>query len=125
QCRSRECLVRSDGAATARRARAGDLPARPADAGRARRLSKGRDREVVADHQGGRHQGRIDALAIRLWLRVNESTSQCEALLRLDVRFLDDAGVLFDLLTQMGGKTLAAGADGKQHQTAELFLDLR
>ena len=37
-----------------------DIPAaRPADAGRARRLSEGRDREVVADHQGGQHQGPI------------------------------------------------------------------
>ncbi len=31
---------------------------RPADAGGARRLSEGRDREMVADHQGGQHQGR-------------------------------------------------------------------
>ena len=31
--------------------------ARPADTQRARRLSQGRDREVVAHHQGGKHQG--------------------------------------------------------------------
>ena len=31
--------------------------ARAADAGGARRLPQGRDREVVADHQGGQHQG--------------------------------------------------------------------
>ena len=33
--------------------------ARPADTQRARRLSQGRDREVVAHHQGGKHQGRL------------------------------------------------------------------
>ena len=33
-------------------------PRRAADAGGARRLSQGGDREVVADHQGGEHQGR-------------------------------------------------------------------
>ena len=30
-----------------------------ADAGRARRVPEGRDREVVADHQGRQHQGRV------------------------------------------------------------------
>ena len=39
--------------------RAGHLAARAADAGGARRAPQGRDREVVADHQGGRHQGRV------------------------------------------------------------------
>ena len=40
--------------------RPGNLSARAADAGGARRLPEGRDREVVADHQGGRHQGAIN-----------------------------------------------------------------
>ena len=39
--------------------RAGDRAARPADAGGARRASEGRDRQMVADHQGGRRQGRV------------------------------------------------------------------
>ena len=43
----------------ARRSRPGDLAARAADAGGARRLPQGRDRQVVADHQGGGHQGRM------------------------------------------------------------------
>ena len=34
--------------------------ARAADAGGARRASQGRDREMVADHQGGEHQGGVD-----------------------------------------------------------------
>ena len=37
----------------------GNSAARAADAGGARRLPQGRDRQVVADHQGGEHQGRI------------------------------------------------------------------
>ena len=41
------------------RARPRRRPARAADAGRARRLPQGRDREMVADHQGRRHQGRV------------------------------------------------------------------
>ena len=44
----------------ARRSLAGDFSARAADAGGARRLPEGRDREVVADHQGGRHQGAMN-----------------------------------------------------------------
>ena len=31
----------------------------PANAGGARRIAKGRHREMVADHQGGRHQGGV------------------------------------------------------------------
>ena len=49
--------------AAVRRSRPGAFPARAADAGSARRLSQGRDREVVADHQGSRHQGGINACA--------------------------------------------------------------
>ncbi len=37
--------------------RPGDFAARAADAGGARGLAEGRDREMVADHQGGQHQG--------------------------------------------------------------------
>src|SRR5262249_52891716 len=33
------------------------MAARATDAGGARRAAEGRDREVVADHQGGQHQG--------------------------------------------------------------------
>ena len=36
-------------------------PTRAADAGGARRVSPGRDRQVVADHQGGKHQGGMNA----------------------------------------------------------------
>ena len=39
--------------------RPGNLAARAADAGGARRPAEGRDRAVVADHQGGEHQGRV------------------------------------------------------------------
>ena len=54
-----ENLGRSDDSQEAHRTLAGYLSARPADAGSARRLPQGRDREVVADHQGSRHQGRM------------------------------------------------------------------
>src|SRR2546423_1426451 len=46
----------SGSAQAARGARVRDFRARPTDARRARRLSEGRDREMVADHQGGRPQ---------------------------------------------------------------------
>ena len=39
--------------------------ARGADAGGARRVSEGRGREVVADHQGGEHQGGIEPRQLR------------------------------------------------------------
>ena len=57
QCRGRGGAGRSDGPSAAHRAWAGAAGARATDAGGARRLSKGRDRQVVADHQGGWHQG--------------------------------------------------------------------
>ena len=49
-------LGRPGRASQAHRARPGDLSARPADARRACGSAKGRDREMVSDHQGGRHQ---------------------------------------------------------------------
>ena len=54
-----DALGRAGHADQARRARAGDLSARSADAGGARRPAKIRDREMVADHQGRQHQGGI------------------------------------------------------------------
>ena len=48
---------RSGGQGAVRRARPRRRVARAADAGRARGVPEGRDREVVADHQGRRHQG--------------------------------------------------------------------
>jgi len=60
QWRCREQPGRSRDPTEARRSLAGDLSARAADAGGARRLPEGRDREVVADHQGGRHQGAMN-----------------------------------------------------------------
>jgi tripartite-type tricarboxylate transporter receptor subunit TctC len=50
---------RSGNAQETHRAGAGDLSARPADARRAARVPEGRGREVVADHQGRRHQGGV------------------------------------------------------------------
>jgi tripartite-type tricarboxylate transporter receptor subunit TctC len=44
---------------TARRSRAGDFSTRATDAGGARRLAKGRRREMVADHQGVGDQSRV------------------------------------------------------------------
>src|SRR6202035_1307322 len=46
---------RSVGASAAHRTRAGDFSARQTNAGSARRPAAGRDREMVADHQGSRH----------------------------------------------------------------------
>ena len=48
---------RSGGEGPLRRSRPRRRLARAADAGGARRLPQGRDREVVADHQGGQHRG--------------------------------------------------------------------
>ena len=59
QRRGRRRARRSGGARARRRSRAGDLSARHADARRARRVPQGRDREMVADHQGGRNQGAV------------------------------------------------------------------
>src|SRR5581483_3128605 len=50
---------RSGDAEAPRRSRPGDSAARQADARGARRAPQGRDREVVAAHQGGRHEGRL------------------------------------------------------------------
>jgi tripartite-type tricarboxylate transporter receptor subunit TctC len=68
QFRGRECPGESSGAAAARRSRTGDLPTRPANARGAGCPAAGRDRQMVADHQGGRHQGRMKrhAAAVRL-----------------------------------------------------------
>ena len=64
QCRRRPCAGRPRRACAARGTRAGNLPARPANARSARRAAKSRDREVVADHQGGEHQGGLNVGAI-------------------------------------------------------------
>ena len=54
--------------------RATNSAARPADAGVSRQIPEGRDRQVVADHQGRRHQGRLkrarggDVCAVLSWL---------------------------------------------------------
>ena len=53
----RGSACRSDCAAPAGRSRQRDPAARPADASGARGLAESRNREVVADHQGGRDQG--------------------------------------------------------------------
>ncbi|HEX9471340.1 MAG TPA: tripartite tricarboxylate transporter substrate-binding protein [Bradyrhizobium sp.] len=63
QRRRGQRVGRTGGAPTGRRGGAADRAARRADTGGARRAAKGRDREVVADHQGGRHQGRITGLS--------------------------------------------------------------
>jgi hypothetical protein len=48
-----------------------EIPPRAADAGGASRAPKGRDREMVADHQGGRHQGAVNLYYVsRVRLRV-------------------------------------------------------
>ena len=44
--------------------------ARGADAGVSRRVPQGRDREMVADHQGRRHQGRVMRLLPRHTLKI-------------------------------------------------------
>src|SRR6202035_1363886 len=59
RCRGRRGFGRSGRAAALCRDRSGGLAARQADAGGARRTAAGRDREVVADHQGSRHQGGV------------------------------------------------------------------
>ena len=53
---------RSGGAGALRRGRSGNPAARTADAGGARRAQQGRHREVVADRQGGEHQGGVTRL---------------------------------------------------------------
>src|SRR5882724_9020171 len=59
QCRGTSGPGRAEPAHTHCRAWAGDLSARAADARRTCRAPEGRDREVVADHQSGEHQGRV------------------------------------------------------------------
>ena len=55
---------RSGYAQAARCDRSGHRDAGTSDAGRACRLPQSRDRKMVADHQGGRHQGGIDGSKI-------------------------------------------------------------
>jgi hypothetical protein len=62
-CRRRGDLGRSVGTPAARRLGPGNLASRATDARGARRPAKGRDRKVVADHQGGEHQGGMKWLA--------------------------------------------------------------
>src|SRR5262249_41074581 len=50
---------RSSAAASLGRARSGAAAARAANAAGARRVAEGRDRQMVADHQIGRDQGRM------------------------------------------------------------------
>src|SRR6185503_5316375 len=50
---------RSDGARAPRRPRPGAVPARAADTRGARRISSGRDREMVAHHRESRDQDRM------------------------------------------------------------------
>jgi len=57
QCSGRGCVSRSCGAAAARHSRLGHTSARAADAGGSARLPRGRNSEVVANHQGGKDQG--------------------------------------------------------------------
>src|SRR5262249_15182091 len=57
RCGNRRCLGRLDSARAIDEPGARDFPARSTDAGRSRRAAKGRDRKMVADHQGGGHQG--------------------------------------------------------------------
>jgi hypothetical protein len=59
QCRRHGRLGRPEGAGAAGRLGAGDFSARSANPRGARCLSKGGDREMVADHQGGQYQGGI------------------------------------------------------------------
>src|SRR5262249_46549474 len=53
--RARRC----NGTQAAHRHRPGDIPTRAADPGSALCFPQGRDREMVANYQGGRHQGGI------------------------------------------------------------------
>ncbi len=58
-------LGRSGDQKAADRYRTGDFPARTANAGGASHVSAVRDRQMVADHQGGQHQGGvIDTIAL-------------------------------------------------------------
>ena len=57
QCRGGGSARRSKRQAALQRAWPRDRAARTADAGGARRLPQGRARQMVADHQGGKHQG--------------------------------------------------------------------
>ena len=66
QCRRRPCAGRPRRACAAGRTRAGNLPARPANARSAGRAAKSRDREVVADHQGGEHQGGLSFTIVQI-----------------------------------------------------------
>jgi tripartite-type tricarboxylate transporter receptor subunit TctC len=61
QCRGDDRIGGSRRAAAARKDRARGRAARAADAGSPRRAAESRNREVVADHQGGGYQGRVIA----------------------------------------------------------------
>ena len=63
QCRRGGGTGRSRRGAALRRARPGHLAARPANPGSARRLVPGRDRQVVADHQGRGLEGGVTRLS--------------------------------------------------------------
>ena len=70
KCCRRGCARRSGSASTPRGAWARDSAARTTDAGSAQHLSQGRDREMVADHQGREHQSRVNpsmASNVRFW----------------------------------------------------------
>jgi Tripartite tricarboxylate transporter family receptor len=56
-----EALADPRGAAAAHRHRPGNSSARPTDSRRPRRAAEGRSREMVADHQGGGHQGAMSS----------------------------------------------------------------
>ena len=71
QCRRRGCLGRYGRAQAAQRCRAGDFPARAADTGSAPRLSARGNRTMVADPQGGWHQGGISPALCPLWVKAD------------------------------------------------------
>jgi tripartite-type tricarboxylate transporter receptor subunit TctC len=65
------CAGGGAGAPAACRVRGGNSAARAADAGGARRLPTGRDREMVADHQGGQHQAGV------IWNHTGRKAMNC------------------------------------------------
>ena len=64
QRRGRRRIRRTCGAKAHQRPRPDDSAARSADAGGARQVSPGRDRQVVADHQGREHQDAVTRIAL-------------------------------------------------------------
>ena len=67
-------LGRSGGAAAICRSGPGSSTTRSAEPGGAARPSTGRDREVVADHQGGRHQGDVRPKAMHAGHRISHGS---------------------------------------------------